>query len=262
MRGLHCREMSMVQCRQLWFLQPFDDRQDSSVDKSNPVVQIFRLQLSCPSVIDVLEIFNPEGTGNDIIKECEEVLSGQLGSAPIVKLDHHRSRHYPRLAGPLDHLPAALMVGIRAVDCCQERTGVYEERQASGSMGRSPISAARGPRPRLSPCPSEVGGGASAAAFSSRASRTMSPNERPARAAAWRSLSSRFSSAITVVRFIYALIMTYCPAIAVPPTLCEARSLEYVGEVRILGKWGPPSILSSGRRRPDARWPYPGLLTE
>ena len=120
----HRREMSMVERRQLWFSQPLGDRQDRCVDKPDLVIQILRLQLPHSPVIAMLEMFDPEGTRDDIVEEREEVLDFQLDPAPVVQFDNDRRGDDPRLSGPFDHLPASLVVGIRAIDRREQGTSV------------------------------------------------------------------------------------------------------------------------------------------
>ncbi len=114
----------MVQGCQLGFPEPFNNRQHRGIDESNSIVRVLGLEIPGSAVIDLDQILNSISTRHDVIEEGEEVIGRQLGPAPVIELDNHRARHHERFTMVLDQLPAPVVIGIRAIDRCEQRSGV------------------------------------------------------------------------------------------------------------------------------------------
>ena len=92
MSGPEGPEMPLVECRDLWLVQPFHYCEDGSVNESDVRVVIPVAELPNAAVVSGFEIFNAIGTRFDVIQEGHKHSRVHARMNQVVDLDENRCR--------------------------------------------------------------------------------------------------------------------------------------------------------------------------
>jgi len=85
-------EVATVQRRQLLLIQPFDDRQNSSVHKADVGVCITIAEFPRAAVIVGKQVFDEVSAIDDVVKKRHQHAGMKPGTDPVVDFDQDRSR--------------------------------------------------------------------------------------------------------------------------------------------------------------------------
>jgi len=131
--GADGAEMTVVESCQLALSKPLDDGHHRGVDEAQAQVAVALQQIAHPRIVRAHEFDDRDRL---VLHICEERRKGHW-TEPVagepVELDDDGSRNKQRLVRVRQELCAGLMVGVGAVHCGVERTGVADQRHERGS---------------------------------------------------------------------------------------------------------------------------------
>ena len=120
------RKVAAIKRCQLGLPQSLDNGQNRRIHEADVCVGVPVAELADPNVISPHELLNRVGASGDVVQQREEHARVQPRMDPVIDLDKHRRRDDTRFGGVLDQAAAGAMIGVTAVERCQERPGIKD----------------------------------------------------------------------------------------------------------------------------------------
>jgi hypothetical protein len=192
-------EVAVIKCRELWFVQAFDDGENRGVHEPDVRIGVPIAQLGDPSIVGGGHVDHFVCAVVDVGQQGHQHAGVQRPLDQVVDFDQDRTRDQERLVRLFNQSAATLVIIVATVERRIQRTGVEDQRQGRGS-GRSSVDRRAVSLSPDDPTPRLRGRGRDAASFSSMASRTMVAIDTPRSAATRRSRARRSAGMVKVVR--------------------------------------------------------------